>query len=79
MCFPQFQILCLTFLNAALIAVLNGDRAKFAPGGIKAGGSRAGVNLGLADQGPNKLRTIYLKNHEYFKNSKPSVQFYWFL
>ena len=27
----------------------------------------------------NKLRTIYHKNHENFKNSKPRVQFYWFL
>ena len=27
----------------------------------------------------NKLRTIYLKNHETFNNSKPKVQFYWFL
>ena len=26
-----------------------------------------------------KLRTIYPKNHENFKNSKPKVQFYWFL
>ena len=50
MCFPQCQILCLTFLNAALMAALNGGKAKSAPGGIKAGGSRAGVNLELADQ-----------------------------
>ena len=27
----------------------------------------------------NKLRTIYPKNHKYFKSSKPTVQFYWFL
>ena len=27
----------------------------------------------------NKLRTLYPKNHENFKNSKPKVQFYWFL
>ena len=27
----------------------------------------------------NKLRAIYPKNHENFKNSKPRVQFYWFL
>ena len=27
----------------------------------------------------NKLRTTYPKNHENFKNSKPRVQFYWFL
>ena len=27
----------------------------------------------------NKLRTIYHKNHENFKNSKPRIQFYWFL
>ena len=27
----------------------------------------------------NKLRTIYPKNHEDFKNSKPRVQFFWFL
>ena len=27
----------------------------------------------------NKLRTIFPKNHENFKNSKPRVQFYWFL
>ena len=29
----------------------------------------------------NKLRTLYPKNHENFKNSKPrvpTVQFYWF-
>ena len=26
----------------------------------------------------NKLRTIYSKNHENFKNIKPRVQFYWF-
>ena len=27
----------------------------------------------------NKLRKIYAKNHENFKNSKPRVQRYWFL
>ena len=27
----------------------------------------------------NKLRTIYPKNHENFKNRKPRVQLYWFL
>ena len=27
----------------------------------------------------NKLKTIYPKNHENFKNSKPKVQIYWFL
>ena len=27
----------------------------------------------------NKLRTIYPKNHENIKNSKPRIQFYWFL
>ena len=27
----------------------------------------------------NKLRTIYPKNHENFKNGKPRVHFYWFL
>ena len=27
----------------------------------------------------NKCRKIYSKNHEHFKNSKPRVQFYWFL
>ena len=47
MCFPQFQILCLNFLNVALIAVLNGGKVKFAPGGIK-----TGDNLGLANHGP---------------------------
>ena len=26
----------------------------------------------------NKLKTIYPKNHENFKNSKPRIQFYWF-
>ena len=31
------------------------------------------------EKNKNKLGTIYPKNHEYFKNSKPSVQFYWFL
>ena len=57
--FPQFQILCLTILNAVLIAVLNGGKAKFAPGGIKAGGSRAGVNLRLADQEPIRYFTEF--------------------
>ena len=52
MCFPQFEILCLTFLNAALIAALNGGKTKLAPSGIKAGESRSGVNLGPTDQGP---------------------------
>ena len=27
----------------------------------------------------SKLRTIYRKNHENLNNSKPGVQFYWFL
>ena len=27
----------------------------------------------------NKFWKIYPKNHENFKNSKPRVQFYWFL
>ena len=54
MCFPQFEILCLSFLNAALIAALNGRKTKFVPGGIKAGGSRSGVNLGPTDQGPRR-------------------------
>ena len=27
----------------------------------------------------NKLRTLYTKTHENFKNSKPRVQFYWLL
>ena len=27
----------------------------------------------------NKLRTIFSKNYENFKNSDPRVQFYWFL
>ena len=27
----------------------------------------------------SKLRTVYPKNLEIFKNSKPSVLFYWFL
>ena len=27
----------------------------------------------------NKLRTIYPENHESFKNSKPTIQFYWVL
>ena len=26
-----------------------------------------------------RIRTIYPKSHENFKNSKPRVQFYWFL
>ena len=31
------------------------------------------------NQKKNKLRTIYSKNHENFKSSKPRLQFYWFL
>ena len=27
----------------------------------------------------NKLRTLHPKNHKNFKNSKPRLQFYWFL
>ena len=36
-------------------------------------------NLKNIGKSKNKLRTIYPKNHESFKNSKPRVQFYWFL
>ena len=49
--FPQFLILFLTFFNEALIAALNGGKAKLAPGGIKTGKSRARLNLWLANQG----------------------------
>ena len=58
MCFPQFQILCLTFLNAALIAAFNGGRPNLLLAELKPmDGSRAGVNLGLANQGP--IRYIF--------------------
>ena len=36
-------------------------------------------NFKKSGENKNKLRTIYPKNHENFKNSKPRVQFYWFL
>ena len=36
-------------------------------------------NLENIGKTKNKLRTIYPKNHESFKNSKRRVQFYWFL
>ena len=36
-------------------------------------------NLKKSGKNKNKLRTIYPKNHENFKNSKPRIQFYWFL
>ena len=36
-------------------------------------------NLIKIGKNKNKLRTIYPKNHENFKNSKPRIQFYWFL
>ena len=36
-------------------------------------------NLKKLGENKNKLRTTYPKNHEHFKNSKPRVQFYWFL
>ena len=49
--FPQFLIFFLTFLNEALIAALNGGKAKLAPGGIKTGKSSARLNLWLANQG----------------------------
>ena len=35
--------------------------------------------LKRSGENKNKLRTIYPKNHENFKNSKPMVQFHWFL
>ena len=31
------------------------------------------------EENKNKLRTINAKKHENLKNSKPRVQFYWFL
>ena len=31
------------------------------------------------EENNNKLRTIYPKKHENFKDSKPRVQFYWFV
>ena len=36
-------------------------------------------NLKKSVENKNKLRTIYPKNKDNFKNSKPRVQFYWFL
>ena len=36
-------------------------------------------NLKTSGENKNKLRTIYPKNHENFKNWKPRVQIYWFL
>ena len=32
-----------------------------------------------SEKNKNKLRIIYPKNYENFKNSKPKVRFYWFL
>lgn len=40
MCFTQFQNFFLRFLKAVLTVIINGGKAKFALGGIKAGGSR---------------------------------------
>ena len=36
------------------------------------------INEKNREKNKNKLRTIYPKNHENFKNNKPKVQFYWF-
>ena len=36
-------------------------------------------NFKKSGKNQNKLRTIYSKNHKYFKSSRPTVQFYWFL
>ena len=36
-------------------------------------------NYKKTGENKNKLRTIYPKNHENFKNRKPRVQLYWFL
>ena len=33
----------------------------------------------ISGKNKNKLRAIYPKNHENIKNSKPRIQFYWFL
>ena len=33
----------------------------------------------ISRKNKNKLRVIYPKSHGNFKNSKPRVQFYWFL
>ena len=36
-------------------------------------------NFKKVGKNKNKLRLMYPKNPENFKNNKPSVQFYWFL
>ena len=36
-------------------------------------------NFKKSRKNKNKLRIIYPKNHEYYKNSKSRGQFYWFL
>ena len=36
-------------------------------------------NLGKSGENKTKLGKIYPNHHENFKNSKPRVQFYWFL
>ena len=36
-------------------------------------------NKKKSGENKNKLRTIYPRNQENSKNSKPRVQFYWFL
>ena len=37
------------------------------------------IFLKKSGENKNKLRTIYPKNHGNFRNSKPRVEFYWFL
>ena len=56
--FPSFSNFLSYFLERGVDSGLNGGKAKFAAGGNKAAGSRAGVNLGLADQGPIKYFRI---------------------
>ena len=69
--FPQFLILFLTFFNEALIAALNGGKAKFAPGGIKTGKSSAKLNLWLANQGSIRY---FLNVSEWLLLEQASIQ-----
>ena len=69
--FPQFLILFFTFFNEALIAALNGGKAKFAHGGIKTGKSRARLNLWLAKQGSIRY---FLNVSEWLLLEQASIQ-----